>query len=74
MQTLFEKRDRKVKTGEKKPATGELASTGFAFRLFEALQPGRTNVAVSPYGARVLSWRSSAAVRLRTHANRWRRY
>ena len=54
MQTLFPKRDREVKTGEKKPATRELGSTGFAFRLFEALQPGRTNVAVSPYGARVL--------------------
>jgi serpin B len=55
--TLFPKHNREVKTGEKKsaqPATGELASTGFAFRLFEALQPGRTNLAVSPYGARVL--------------------
>jgi len=52
--TLFPKREREVKTGEMKSTTEELASTAFAFRLFEVLQPGRTNVAVSPYGARVL--------------------
>src|SRR5215469_5109 len=54
VRTLFPKRDPKVKTREMSPSTVELASTTFAFRLFEALQPGRANLAVSPYGARVL--------------------
>ena len=38
-------------------ASGEnstLPSTQFAFRLFEALKPGKRNLAVSPYSARVV--------------------
>src|SRR5712691_10694125 len=38
-------------------ASGEvstLPSTQFAFRLFEALKPGHSNLAISPYSARVV--------------------
>src|SRR5258708_23809175 len=31
-----------------------LPSTQFAFRLFEALKPGHSNLAISPYSARVV--------------------
>jgi serine protease inhibitor len=34
--------------------TSTLASTQFAFSLFEALKPGKRNLAISPYSARVV--------------------
>jgi len=58
MSSIFSWLRKPSKTGRLQRAASDeisaLPSTQFAFSLFEALQPGRRNLAISPYSARVV--------------------
>src|SRR5229473_6719045 len=58
MSSIFSRLRKPSKTERPQRATSAeipaLPSTQFAFSLFEALQPGRRNLAISPYSARVV--------------------
>lgn len=57
MSTLFSWLKKEITTSKSQQYTGRIRahrSTDFAFRLFEKLNPGEHNLAVCPYGARVL--------------------